>query len=214
LQELSTMILVSISQGPIVSSPSHDLLQVGANQGANQACYKQFQGSKEFGGFLRKFWDMRKSDQDSMVPGSIFISFVWFQLRFLWFVYMKTSIVDPNSEVQMCLATSSDSNNKQFMLLDKLVGFKCLSALLGVGTHRLRKGMASAPDLRHGTRPYMSRPGTWSVDGFLRMAYDSVAETMPDELLRIDSINVLTSQCKSLTKRDTTVCKSISQSTT
>jgi hypothetical protein len=82
LQELSTMILVSISQGPIVSSPSHDLLQVGANQGANQACYKQFQGSKEFGGFLRKFWDMRKSDQDSMVPGSIFISFVWFQLRF------------------------------------------------------------------------------------------------------------------------------------
>ena len=117
-------------------------------------------------------------------------------------VYMKTSIVDSNSEVQMCLATSSDSSNKQFMLLDKLVGFKCLSALLGVGTHRLRKGMASAPDLRHGTRPYMSRPGTWSVDGFLRMAYDSVAETMPDELLRIDSINVLTSQCKSLTKRD------------
>ncbi|CAK9006089.1 unnamed protein product [Durusdinium trenchii] len=27
----------------------------------------------------------------------------------------------------------------------------------------------------------MSRPATWSVDGFLRVAYDSVAETMPDE---------------------------------
>ena len=89
------------------------------------------------------------------------------------------------SKVQMCLASSNQSDCKQFMLLDKLVGFKCLAALLGVGTHRLRKGMANAPDLRHGKRPYMSRPGTWSVDGFLRMAYDSVAETMPDELLPI-----------------------------
>lgn len=45
-------------------------LLVGANQGSNQACYKQFQGSKEFQSFIQQFWDMSKSDQDSMVPGT------------------------------------------------------------------------------------------------------------------------------------------------
>lgn len=77
------------------------------------------------------------------------------------------------------------NKDKQFMLLDKVVGFKCLASLLGIGTGRLRKGMASAPDLRRGKRTYMSKPSTWSVDGFLRIAYNSVAETLPDQFLRV-----------------------------
>ena len=81
------------------------------------------------------------------------------------------------------MATTNDNRDKQFTLLDKPVGFKCLAALLGVGTGRLRRGMSGAPDLRHGQRPYMSKASTWSVDGFLRIAYDAVAETLPDQLL-------------------------------
>jgi hypothetical protein len=84
------------------------------------------------------------------------------------------------SKVQLSLGTTSSSGDKQYLLLDKVVGFKCLASLLGVGTGRLRRGVANAPDLRHGKREYMSKPATWSVDGFLRMAYDSVAETLPD----------------------------------
>ncbi|CAK9073825.1 unnamed protein product [Durusdinium trenchii] len=128
------------------------LFKLPSCQCANVECFKQFKNSKDLPSFLRTFWNMQKSDQDSMV--------------------------------QLCLATTSESRDKQFTLLDRPVGFKCLAALLGVGTGRLRKGTTSTPDLRHGTRPYMSRPSTWSVDGFLRIAYDSVAETMPDEFIR------------------------------
>ena len=85
-----------------------------------------------------------------------------------------------SSKVQLSLANPKENKDKQFMLLDKVVGFKCMASLLGVGASRLRRGVASAPDLRHGKRPYMSKPGTWSVDGFLRIAYDTVAETLPD----------------------------------
>ena len=94
------------------------------------------------------------------------------------------------SQVQLCLATTSESRDKKYTLLEKPVGFKCLAALLGVGTGRLRKAATSTPDLRRGTRPYMSRPATWSVDGFLRVAYDSVAETMPDEFLTLSLIHI------------------------
>ena len=89
-------------------------------------------------------------------------------------------ITHSKSKVQLSLGTTSSSGDKQYLLLDKVVGFKCLASLLGVGTGRLRRGVANAPDLRHGKREYMSKPATWSVDGFLRMAYDSVAETLPD----------------------------------
>ena len=36
--------------------------------GSNRECFKQFQNSKELMGFLKTFWDMEKSDQDSVVP--------------------------------------------------------------------------------------------------------------------------------------------------
>ena len=85
-------------------------------------------------------------------------------------------------QVQSSLASSS-SGWKKYTLLEKEVGHKCLAALLGVGHKRLHKLESTRPDLRYGQKPYMSKPGTWTVDAFLKISYDAVAETLPDELL-------------------------------
>lgn len=85
-------------------------------------------------------------------------------------------------QVQISLGTTS-MGQKEFKLLDLTVGFKCMASLLGVGGARLRKGSKTVPDLRRGKRESTNKPGTWSVDGFLRMAYDSTAETLPDKFL-------------------------------
>ena len=68
-------------------------------------------------------------------------------------------------------------------LLDKSVGFKCLAALLGVGSGRLERSSSAAPDLRFGQRVHESKPGSWTVDSFLQVAYDAIGETLPDESL-------------------------------
>ena len=81
------------------------------------------------------------------------------------------------------MAASKTGGALDCKLLDKPVGFKCIAALLGVGHSRIRTKSRGAPDLRHGKRQYESKPGTWSVDGFLQIAYDSIAETLPDQSL-------------------------------
>ena len=67
--------------------------------------------------------------------------------------------------------------------MDSTVGSKCLSSLLGVGQSRLRKAAGGVPDLRYGKKAHQSKPGTWTVDAFLQVSYDSVAETLPDRCL-------------------------------
>ena len=79
--------------------------------------------------------------------------------------------------------TSGTGGSTSCTLLDKPTGFKCLSALLGVGSNRLEKKASGNPDLRFGKHEHKSRPGTWTVDGFLQVAYNAIAETLPDEFL-------------------------------
>lgn len=88
-----------------------------------------------------------------------------------------------STKLQMTLSTGDTGGSTKYMLLDKSVGAKCLAALLGIGHGRLGKGAAGAPDLRFGKREHESKPATWSVDGFLQVAYDAIAETLPDQLL-------------------------------
>ena len=179
--------------GRLVLDPSEHI-----SLGANGLCFKQFQNSKELPSFLKSFWELQKSDQDSFVPRP-YLFFYWCHSTLAGSILSNSKPENLRSrgflqdwslpkewfkpKVQLCLATTNDNRDKQFTLLDKPVGFKCLAALLGVGTGRLRRGMSGAPDLRHGQRPYMSKASTWSVDGFLRIAYDAVAETLPDQLL-------------------------------
>lgn len=68
-------------------------------------------------------------------------------------------------------------------LLDKKVGRKCLVALMGIGKRRLQRLEGGAPDLRYGKREYRSRAGTWTIDSFLQICYDNIAETLPDRFL-------------------------------
>lgn len=81
----------------------------------------------------------------------------------------------------MEISISSGCGTTACTLLDKPVGFRCLASLLGVGGSRLEKKRAGAPDLRFGKHEHRSKPGTWTVDGFLQVAYDAIAETLPDE---------------------------------
>ena len=83
----------------------------------------------------------------------------------------------------MELSTTSGSGGTSCTLLDKAMGFRCLASLLGVGTARLDKKASATPDLRFGKRQHRSQPGSWTVDGFLQVAYDAIAETLPDEFL-------------------------------
>ena len=60
---------------------------------------------------------------------------------------------------------------------------KCLVALMGIGKSRLQRLEGGAPDLRFGRREYRSRAGTWTIDSFLQICYDNIAETLPDRFL-------------------------------
>lgn len=73
-----------------------------------------------------------------------------------------------------------DGANVTFTFLQKTINQKCLAALLGIGSKRLRKGMNTAPDLRYGKNKGGSRESTYSADAFFTTMYEQLAETLPD----------------------------------
>ena len=76
----------------------------------------------------------------------------------------------------------SGSTSAGTKLLDKDVSPSCLASLLGIGKARLRKVESGAPDLRYGKRAEpRSSALAWTVDSFLQIAYDRIAETLPDK---------------------------------
>ena len=68
------------------------------------------------------------------------------------------------------------------LFLGKTMSQTCLSALLGIGSKRLRKKMNGVPDLRFGKSKCGSRKNTASVDAWLALQYTQIAETLPDRL--------------------------------
>lgn len=68
--------------------------------------------------------------------------------------------------------------------LGKSISSKCLAKILGIGKARLKRGSDCVPDLRFGKAKNISHKETWSVDAFLAMQYESVAETLPDRPAR------------------------------
>ena len=87
--------------------------------------------------------------------------------------------------------TSGSGGGTSCTLLEKPVGFRCLASLLGVGGARLDKKSGAAPDLRYGKHEHRSKAGTFTVDAFLQVQYDALAETLPDELLISSNSNTL-----------------------
>lgn len=76
----------------------------------------------------------------------------------------------------------------RYKFLEKDISPKCLMTLLGIGPGRLRKGAHVTPDLRFGKAKTGSREATYSVDGFLTVLYDQLAETLPDRYLRVQNM--------------------------
>ena len=129
---------------------------------------------------------MAKRDQDGLVlcfRSSAICCFTYCLPQSLIRVNPWKLSLDQANPTKMQMCVTPGSSTMQCQLLDKRVGFKCLASLLGVGHGRVRKRSCQAPDLRHGKREYQSKPGTWTVDGFLQIAYDSIAETLPDQFL-------------------------------
>ena len=79
---------------------------------------------------------------------------------------------------------NSEDKRPRFTFNNQQIGRECLCSILGIGVNRLRKAFGMVPDLRIGKSKTGSREETWSVDSFLSMLYDSVAETLPDRFIR------------------------------
>ena len=69
---------------------------------------------------------------------------------------------------------------ESMVFMGKAMGFKCLASILGIGKSRLKRGMDSTPDLRYGKSKNESHKDTMSIDAFLALQYENVAETLPD----------------------------------
>ena len=74
-----------------------------------------------------------------------------------------------------------DAQPLQFTFLGKSIGRSCLCNVLAVGINPFRSALDMKPDMRIGMVRKGSRQGaTQSVDAFLGVLYDGVAETLPD----------------------------------
>jgi hypothetical protein len=77
----------------------------------------------------------------------------------------------------------------QFTFVGQLVGRECLCSLLGIGVNRLRRALNLVPDLRFGHDKTGTKRETASVDAFLTVLYNGVAETLPDRPIIKDRKN-------------------------
>ena len=82
------------------------------------------------------------------------------------------------TKLHTCL--NGDGTVESLSFLGSEISHKCLAAVLGIGKSRLKRGMDCAVDLRFGKQRSESRKDTWSVDAFLALQYEGVAETLPD----------------------------------
>ena len=80
------------------------------------------------------------------------------------------------------MSTSLDGKGavESLVFMGKTIGFKCLASILGIGKSRLKRGFDSSPDLRFGKPKNESHKDTMSIDAFLALQYENVAETLPD----------------------------------
>lgn len=153
-----------------------DLLQaVCRGQGASRLSRPVLESQQAGSGFYRSW--VRSINQDFLLVHHG-LGHHWLSYQFVDFLHFSTQTL-----TEMELSTTSGTGGNSCTLLDRSVGFKCLASLMGVGGSRLEKKASGAPDLRYGRREHRSKPGTWTVDSFLQIQYDAVAETLPDEYL-------------------------------
>ena len=87
------------------------------------------------------------------------------------------------TKLHMVFGADGHDARPNFTYCGERVGRECLCALLGIGVNRLRKAFNMVPDLRVGKDKSGSHENTFSVDAFLSMLHNNVAETLPDRPL-------------------------------
>ena len=73
---------------------------------------------------------------------------------------------------------------KTISFMGKEIGRACLCSILSIGINRFRKALSLAPDLRVGKVHTGQRQAAYSVDAFLSILYEGVAETLPNRFIR------------------------------
>ena len=92
----------------------------------------------------------------------------------------------PNfTKLHMMLANTGKSGPGQspplFTFLGRPIGRVCLCNVMAMGINRFRRALEMAPDLRFGlARKGMRQVASESVNAFLHILYEGVAETLPD----------------------------------
>lgn len=87
-----------------------------------------------------------------------------------------------NATPQVLDGVVGDGVVDEVSLLGRPIGRRCLTALLGIGCHRLRKALRGTPDLRHsfhGQRVPRERPKEAHVDAFFAQLYITTSESFP-----------------------------------
>ena len=71
-----------------------------------------------------------------------------------------------------------------FTFLGQSIGRLCLCTVMSMGINRFRKALEMKPDMRIGvSRKGMRQQSSQSVNAFLGILYNGVAETLPDRLI-------------------------------
>ena len=107
----------------------------------------------------------------------------WFKFQQLFTQNWRSNLL-PVAKLQTVASDVDKKTVKSFTFLGKEVGRVCLCSVLGIGINRLRKALDAQPDLRVGAQKGGQRQAAYSVDAFLAVLYEGVAETLPDRFVR------------------------------
>lgn len=93
---------------------------------------------------------------------------------------------DLNKQEQDSILFKPSSQSQGIFFLSKPISRNCMETLLGISSHRTDR--VGQVDLRYGKRAH-TRPSelTASIDSFLTVVYNSIAEPLPDRLLEVVS---------------------------
>lgn len=75
---------------------------------------------------------------------------------------------------------------KEYQFLGKQLGRSCFEALIGLSSHRVDRIGAIDRRYKDTKDPGKPSPLTASIDAFAMVLYNSVAEPLPNKLLRLD----------------------------
>ena len=132
---------------------------------------------------METFWGLDKFEQDSFATWLTVVCTCLYPSRVTHNLPLSYTLNPTATELHTIFAGGHAAGSLQFTFVGQEVGRECLCALMGIGVNRFKKTLKLQPDLRFGHDKSGSKRDTASVDAFLTVLYNGVAETLPDRLL-------------------------------